>query len=200
MATFEDLKKPLAEIAPFGDVIFLAGPEAVRLRIVSTFLQTHSKVFEAMLGPSFSEGQNLSTRKPKEIELPEDDADALWIMFSVMYGRIYGVPDPLDPDMILRVSWMADKYDCGASLKYPLTSWMQDDCSMEDHQRWQLMAAAYYCNNEKGFAQKTRHFIYDYQGSYLDFAGVRAFLDSVALLKVCGKCQIKFKAIKADLE
>jgi hypothetical protein len=200
MATFEDLKKPLAEIAPFGDVIFLVGPEAVKLRIVSTFLRTHSKVFEAMLGPSFSEDQNLTFHKPKEIDLPKDDAGALWIMFSVMHGRIYGVPDPLDPGMILRVSRMADKYDCGVSLKYPPTSWLQDDSSMEDHQRWQLMAAAYYFNNDKGFADKTRHFIYNFQGSYLDFTGVTAFLDSVVLLKFWGKCRIKFNAINADLE
>jgi hypothetical protein len=76
MATPKGLEMSLAEIAPFGDVVFLVGPDKIKLQVVSGILRI-LKVFEAMLGSNFAEGQGHNCDSPKEIDLPEDDAKAL---------------------------------------------------------------------------------------------------------------------------
>ena len=70
-------------IASSPDVVLVVGkppkneqerPEA-RLLVSSTTLISSSKVFAAMLGPSFREGRELkNSTPPMEIRLPEDDA------------------------------------------------------------------------------------------------------------------------------
>jgi hypothetical protein len=51
---------PVADISPDGDVVLVVGPRNVRLRIHSQCLRCASKVFGAMFGPHWSEGQGLS--------------------------------------------------------------------------------------------------------------------------------------------
>ncbi|EPE26244.1 hypothetical protein GLAREA_02156 [Glarea lozoyensis ATCC 20868] len=183
----------LGQIAPFGDAVFLVGPDAVRLQVVSIFVRTHSKVFEAMLGTNFAEGQKSISNKTKTISLPEDDADALWIIFSAMHGRTSDIPDPLEPDMVLRVAYMADKYDCSQCLKYLIKSWMEVDdakhrcrkCRAPDQRHWKLMAAAYYFRNEEGFEALSNKWITEYTESYLAVTEYGGFLDPMVLVRLC---------------
>lgn len=57
----------VAEISPDGEIILVVGPQAVQLKVNSLFLRSASKVFGAMLGPNWSEGQALSKESPREI-------------------------------------------------------------------------------------------------------------------------------------
>ncbi|KAK3724140.1 hypothetical protein LTR37_001262 [Vermiconidia calcicola] len=66
------------DIAYNGDVSLVVSG-AVQLNVSSVVLGTTSKVFRAMLGPNFAEGQSIRTasaQRPAEIRLPNDDADA----------------------------------------------------------------------------------------------------------------------------
>jgi len=56
---------PTTSIAPSGDVVLVIGDEEWRMRVHSLILRTSSRVFDAMLGPSYSEGANLSSAAPK---------------------------------------------------------------------------------------------------------------------------------------
>jgi hypothetical protein len=50
---------PVLDISPDGDVVLVVGPRNVRLRIQFQVLRCASKVFGAISGPTWSEGQGL---------------------------------------------------------------------------------------------------------------------------------------------
>ena len=83
---------PVLDISPDGDVVLVVGPRNVRLRIQSQVLWCASKVFGAIFGPTWSEGQGLSKESPREVRLVEDDADALRIIYYVIHYRNNNVP------------------------------------------------------------------------------------------------------------
>ena len=70
----EDIK-----IARAPDVILIVGDaESTRLLVSSEVLMESSKVFAALLGPKFQEGQETGTViHPKEVTLKEDNAAAM---------------------------------------------------------------------------------------------------------------------------
>jgi len=81
------------------------------MKVDSFIFCTSSRVFNVILGPSYSEGANLSSLAPKDIPLPNDDAKALEIIFNVIHYRMEAMDDPLDPSVVLRVAITADKYN-----------------------------------------------------------------------------------------
>jgi hypothetical protein len=85
-----------ADIAPDGDVILLVGAGMKRLRAYSLVLKSASSVFNAMLGPRFSEGQRLDDNESTEIDMLEDDAEAMEIMLNVIYGCNNAIHESLD--------------------------------------------------------------------------------------------------------
>jgi hypothetical protein len=87
---------PVADISPDGDVVLVVGPWNVRLRIHSQCLRCASKVFGAVFGPHWSEGQGLSKESPREVPLVEDDADALRTICCVIHYRNDNVPQAPD--------------------------------------------------------------------------------------------------------
>jgi hypothetical protein len=106
------------DIAEDGNVVLIVGTEERRLRVSSSSLTNVSKVFRTMFGPHFSEGQNLGdiSRGPKEVHMPEDNADAIEIICSLMHFR--GVPEEIEPDLMLQVAVATDKFDCGIVLQH----------------------------------------------------------------------------------
>ncbi|OCL09897.1 hypothetical protein AOQ84DRAFT_375415 [Glonium stellatum] len=83
---------PSTDIATDGDIILVVGLELRRLRVHALILKNASKVFNAMFGPHFREGQGLGGACSKEIPLPDDDADALKLICSVIHSRNDMVP------------------------------------------------------------------------------------------------------------
>lgn len=80
----------IIDIAPGGDLLLMVGTkssEVAMLRVHSVILKTVSKVFNAMFGPRFREGQAVGGDHPKEIALPEDDAIGMTILCQVMHHR-----------------------------------------------------------------------------------------------------------------
>lgn len=76
------------KITTEGATILVIGPDEARLCVHSCLLQSASKVFKAMLGPLYREGQRSGlTGSKKEIPLPEDDADAMTITCAVIHHR-----------------------------------------------------------------------------------------------------------------
>ncbi|KAB5529044.1 hypothetical protein GE09DRAFT_974652 [Coniochaeta sp. 2T2.1] len=100
---------PISDIVHDGDVVFLVGPETTPLKAYSQCLWTGSKVFNSMLGPTWSEGKGLSSLSPPEIPVEEDDADALRTIFFVLHHRNREVPasSTLTPTDIISIAVMA---------------------------------------------------------------------------------------------
>ena len=106
-------------IAPSGDLVLLVGdPVEVKLLVSSAVLQDASKVFAALLGPHFLEGQP-TQGGPKEIELPEDDAVGMSDMCHLLHNKqVHGLlKNRPSSDRILAFAIMVDKYDCVDALQ-----------------------------------------------------------------------------------
>jgi hypothetical protein len=157
----------ITEIAADGDIILVVGHDGVKLRVHSLILKTASKVFSAMLGPYFSEGQNITKDCPKEILLPEDDADALKIICEITHLQNSAVPDSLPPSAVIQLAITADKYDCVPALKFASAHWLEPRESQAVADLALLMAAAYILDDAQGFMEVSRSMIIQHDGSYL---------------------------------
>lgn len=115
------------EIAdPNGDVILLVGTGSpVSIRVSSTILTLASPVFAAMLGSSFLEGRNLSTRgtEPYELRLPDDDAETV-ILFCLVLHYQRKIDDSISLSLFEKLALLCDKYDCANALSSWTKVWL----------------------------------------------------------------------------
>jgi len=160
---------PVPDISPDGDVVLVVGPRNVRLRIQSQVLRCASKVFGAMFGPTWSEGQGLSKESPREVRLVEDDADALQIICRVIHHRNNDVPQSLTPKEVLQIAIEADKYDLNVALKYARAQWLKPRGRPERVDMGYLLAAAFLFGDMDMFVANTLALILHYKESYLEF-------------------------------
>ncbi|GAB1315512.1 hypothetical protein MFIFM68171_05722 [Madurella fahalii] len=149
------MESPLESIAASGDVLLVIGTEGKRIRVQSLILRTASTVFNAMLGPHYTEGWDLSSESPKDIFLPEDDPEALRIIFNTIHYRLNTVDDPLDPPLVLRIAIMADKYDFIQALKLVSRDWLRCENVVDAKKLWQLTMASGWLKSEKCFEENT---------------------------------------------
>ena len=108
------------KIAGDGDVILIVGePAEAKLLVHSVVLTAASKVFSALLGPNFREGQAVrSSEQPKEIKLPEDDARAMSDMCHLLHGKhVDELLKAVTSARVLSYAIVVDKYACVDALR-----------------------------------------------------------------------------------
>ncbi|KAB5529048.1 hypothetical protein GE09DRAFT_1149475 [Coniochaeta sp. 2T2.1] len=159
---------PISDIAPDGDIVFIVGEEKARLRVYSQCLRAASPVLNTMFGPKWSEGQRLSTQKPVEIKLEEDDADALRTILCVLHHRTSDVPEILTAAQVLNIAVASDKYDLARALKYVRTHWLKTITGENLSTMADLMAAARLFGDEDMFAAHSLELIIRVKGSYME--------------------------------
>jgi len=173
-----------ADIALNGDVILVVGAGLKRLKAYSCVLKSASKVFSAMLGPRFSEGQRLNDNESTEIDMPEDDAEAMEIMLNVIHGCNNAVDDGLNGSQILRVAITADKFDCKVALSFAIKVWLNCANITDSNQLWRLLKAAYWFDNAKSFEEISLGLILHHRGSYLKL-WAKDNIDTDILIRIC---------------
>lgn len=161
--------KILHEIYPGGDTLLLCGLRKVKLLVHSIFLTNVSKVFEAMLGPNFREGQPQTNGGPREIPLPEDDPFAMQIICNVAQAR--SVPDTMTPTELLAIAYAADKYDVVPILKFASSRWTSSTINPLPHEfnveyTWNTVIAAYVLKDSESFQKSTAEIILQYDQSF----------------------------------
>jgi len=159
----------IADISPDGDVVLVVGPRSIRLRIHSQCLKCASKVFGAMFGPHWSEGQGLSKESPREVPLVEDDADDLRTICCVIHHRNDDVPQSLTPREVLQIAIEANKYDLNVALKYAFAQWLKPRENADRVDMGYLLAAAFLFGDMDTFVEHSLVLILHYKGSYLEF-------------------------------
>ncbi|RSL69675.1 hypothetical protein CEP54_002191 [Fusarium duplospermum] len=158
----EDEVPFLREIIPGGDVILVVGPRKSKIQLSSHLLRTTSPVFNAMLGPNFKEGTLLrESQGPVEIALPDDNAQALYNVYSTLYG---GHPDVnnLSVDEIYDISILAQKYDLVDRLMFGCEAWFRTinkDTYGSIEEDWKMLLAAYWLRSGLGFRNASRMLI-----------------------------------------
>ncbi|KAI1763286.1 hypothetical protein GGR53DRAFT_371647 [Hypoxylon sp. FL1150] len=167
----ENIKPGIAEsspvaIAPDGDVIFVVGDEQRRLRVHSVFLRTVSSVFRAMLGPHFREGANLSSDCPTVIPLPDDDPEAMEVIFNIVHFRLDAVKERYEPGELLCLAVATDKYDMTGALRLSTRGWLRCEGIRDPDQLWKLAKATYILRNYGVFRTVTMLLVVYHTGSF----------------------------------
>ncbi|KAK0510935.1 hypothetical protein JMJ35_006487 [Cladonia borealis] len=154
-------------IAPTGDVILVVGEEKTELRVHSVCMRTASEVFDAMLGPHFSEGQPSDGLRPMMIPMPDDNATAMATICNVIHHRNDLLPDAPEPGELVEIALAADKYDFALALKYAMFQWLDFKAFDTFSNLGKLLIAAYVFDNSDAFRHATRRLITDFTLSYL---------------------------------
>ncbi|KAF4806146.1 hypothetical protein CGCSCA5_v014681 [Colletotrichum siamense] len=183
-------------IAPDGDVVMVIGPKEKEFRLYSQILKATSKVFKAMLGLNFAEGQQLVNNKsyndPIKINLPEDDAYSMGILFELIHYR-HDVLSGTDGVTLFDVALAADKYDLIRAVKYPITEAMNDilfgyDERGEEESMWKLAIAASIFNCDSNFKKATQALVLLSSDGYISLADLW-YQDRIFALRLCGQSQ-----------
>ncbi|EAA28870.3 hypothetical protein NCU05906 [Neurospora crassa OR74A] len=165
----------ILEVSPVGDIILVVGPpeeEQVRLRVSSTILRSASKVFDAMFSPPWVESsRTLSLEAPKDVELPEDDSEAMKAICYAIHHRPDMIPFvDVNGKQILQAARTIDKYDLGTATQLLTDKWLRPQLqgkSVED--LLYMAAAATVVENYEAFSKLTWLVMITHEGSYRRF-------------------------------
>jgi hypothetical protein len=122
---------PLVEIDRDGDVTLKLSKgskslddEETSILVSSKVLALASRVFSAMLGPRFLEGQRSASGTLAPIPLPDDDADAVTTLCHILHFNHYALPDKPELELFKNLALLCDKYDCVTPLKFVAEHWL----------------------------------------------------------------------------
>ncbi|KAK3293822.1 uncharacterized protein B0H64DRAFT_173440 [Chaetomium fimeti] len=166
----EENAQKTIDIAPDGDVVFVIGTTEKRVRVYSLFVKAASPVLNAMLGPNFEEGQQLAKTGSAEIALPEDNVEAIEIIFNVIHGRNDKVRETLSPRELLQVAIVSDKYDCSVSLAFAIRVWLSPRGGSDPEELWALAMAAYLFREREAFEKATSALVFNHGESYINLS------------------------------
>lgn len=137
------------------------------MKVYSLVLKNATPVFNAMLGPSFKEGYQLSQPGLIEVPLPEDNAEAMQIVFNVIHGRNNAVSETLDAGMLLQVTIIADKYDYYVPLTFAMRAWLKCMSPTTPEEAWTLAMVALLLRKQESFADAISALVLHHSGTYL---------------------------------
>lgn len=172
MTTFkcEDNPAPAltTDIAPTGDVVLVVGPDRARLRVNSHCLRSASKVFDAMFGPNWNEGKNMTAATPKDVTLEEDDAESMRTTCCVIHHRNDSSPLAPEPEQLLQIAILVNKYVLNVAIKHAAFFWLdygRNDATISE--MGYLMIAAYLFRAGEPFRRLTQRLILCHTKSFL---------------------------------
>lgn len=122
----------------------------------SIVLRNASRVFNAMLGPNFSEGRRLRESNgdvPIEIELPEDEPEYFSLICQVLHGNDSAVAG-VKAQQVQGMAILIDKYDMGSRFHFAIIHWfdsLRQDALGHCREAWRLMTAAYWLRKKVPF-------------------------------------------------
>lgn len=103
-----------------GNLKLVVGPDAVQMQVDANALRRASKVLKCMLFGPFSEAHQTENWT---VQLPEDDPEALRIIFHAIHGNFGNVPRALTLSKLYEITIMADKYAMTGSLRPWVSDW-----------------------------------------------------------------------------
>lgn len=114
-----------------GDILVQTSSQ--ELLVSSKILTLASPVFKTMFNSKFLEGSAIrSVQNPLELPLPDDDPDALAVLFHTLHFSSKRKFLKLGADLQLDVAQLSDKYDCATSIYGESGRWLRS-LSESDH-------------------------------------------------------------------
>lgn len=144
---------------PDGDAIFKCSDQnnntTTSFRVSSKVLRLASPVFVGMLGPSFQEGQKLLQGEVPIIELKDDDAPFMGIIFNVLHYRSGVENHAMSAERLARLAIHCDKYDCANALRPWISVWFKnvERMSQPPTEFGYTLLAAYMFNDSENFSK-----------------------------------------------
>lgn len=164
----------VVQIATDGDVIFSfsTDPQKRAIRVHSAALKLASRVFRAMFGPHFGEGQILEVEQPTVVPLPEDDVEAMITVCKVLHLHdIQGIHHPTQ-QLLRKIAFLADKCDLSPALRITSEFWLREYIPGPKTEKTQLMdsgtllVASFLLDAPVAFRDITRGIIQHYPLSF----------------------------------
>lgn len=166
-----NVKVGMVEIDEDGDVILGTNLPADkrRFRVSSKVLSLASPVLRKMFHSQFKEALLLrEAASPVEIELSDDDGEALLVVCSTLHYRTDTMLEALPIETLVKVSILSDKYDMSAGLHGWSSTWIKESvqsaCNRTDFE--DLLCAAYSLDAAEVFFEISWKVIRDQQGSF----------------------------------
>lgn len=191
----------LTIIHPQGNLDFIIGGGTHRLRVLTQVLSPASEPFALMLSPTYAEGQQqFSAEKPGEIELLEDDPEALKILCCLLHMQweMAGL-DTMSSRNILDVVIVADKYGAISAVYPPLMSRYHAIVAGPGYRlkgetkavsNYELLAAMYMMDDRQNFRAMSQELVTGYiEGSIdsLKDSDIAMILGDAKCTPVCTK-------------
>lgn len=150
----------VTDIVSNGDIILVVGQDKKRLHVSSHMMRAASETFDVLFGPKFSEGQNLHISHPKEIPLPDDDADAISILCRIVHLQNDSIPATLSPEKCLVLARLVDKYALCRTVYLAADRWLKHEVCESADSLAQMLLAAELMDHDRGFDRITYSLIF----------------------------------------
>ena len=160
-----------------GDV--LAQTKSKQMLVSSKILALASPVFKAMFSSNFLEGSTpRSVQNPLKLPLPDDDPDALAVLFHTLHFSSKRTFSNLSADLQLHVAQLADKYQCTASIAGESGRWLRSlsEGTYESSVLWTLSTIAFLMGHKDDFSKFTVKLVLGSTTAELDLAAPNAAL------------------------
>ena len=152
-----------------GDI--LVQTSSKELLISSKILTLASPVFKAMFNSKFLEGSTIrSVQNPLELPLPDDDPDALSVLFHTLHFSSKRKFLKLGADLHLDVAQLSDKYECTTSISGESGRWLRS-LSESDHESsilWKSSTIAFLMGHMDEFSNFTAKLVLKSTAAELD--------------------------------
>ncbi|KAI9867585.1 MAG: hypothetical protein M1813_008384 [Trichoglossum hirsutum] len=152
-----------------GDILVQIGSK--EMLVSSKILILASPVFKAMLKSNFLEGNTArSTQHPLKLPLPDDDPDALTVLFQILHFSPKRKRLEPDVDLQLELAQLADKYDCVISIHAESEQWLHalNEVDHESSILWKLSTIAFLMGHTEKFANFTAKLALTLSAAQLD--------------------------------
>lgn len=160
-----------------GDV--LVQTSSKELLVSSKILALASPVFKAMFNSKFLEGSTIrSVQNPLELPLPDDDPDALAVLFHTLHFSSKWKLLKLGADLQLDVAQLSDKYDCTISMYGESGRWLRS-LSESDHESstlWKSSTIAFLMGHIDEFSNLTAKLVLKVTAAELDLTAPNSAL------------------------
>jgi hypothetical protein len=100
--------------------------EEVTVRASSRHLALASKVFRVMFDGDFSEGVASAKDGPLTLTLPDDDAEAMTVLLSIVHGLNKRVPRKIERELFVKIAILIDKYELHEVAEVWTELWFDD--------------------------------------------------------------------------
>ena len=152
-----------------GDV--LVQTKSKELLVSSKILALASPVFKAMFNSNFLEGNTVrSVQDPLNLPLPDDDPDALAVLFHALHFSSKRTFLNLEANLQLLVARLSDKYQCTASISGESERWLRSlsEREQETSTLWTVSIIAFLMGHVDEFSKSTAKLVLKSTAAELD--------------------------------